>query len=109
MIFYDLDLFDKKRVKNKTSFITGTNNYSNILNQKYILNFSKGQSLDLLINKIKEKNNNKLYNFLRNELFKNEYMKKMENENKYLNNLDKYFIKKYSEFQVLISYSDDNS
>ena len=53
--------------------------------------------------------NNKLYKFLRDELFQNNNIKIIENENKYLNNLDKYFIKKYSEFQVLISYADDNS
>ena len=108
--FYDLDIFNKKRDKNKSSFITGTNNYSNISNKKYILNYYKGQNLESLIDNIKmATDKKKLYRFLKNELFKSEKLKLMENEYKYLTNLDKHFIKKYSEFQVLISYADDNS
>ena len=112
LILYSLDLLDKKRGRHKSSFLTDTNNinYSNTSNKKYILNYYKGQSLESLVNTIKMKNsNNKLYKFLRDELFQNNNVKRIENENKYLNNLDKYFIKKYSEFQVLISYADDNS
>ena len=111
LIFYNLNLFDKKKGKNKSSFITDTNNnnFSTISDKKYILNYYRGQSLDSLVNNIKMKNGNKrLYKFLRDELFQNNNLEKMENENKYLNNLDKYFIKKYSEFQVLISYADDH-
>ena len=109
LIFYDLDLFSKKKIKNKSSFITGTNNYSNIINKKYIINYYKGQNLDSLITDIKMKNaNNKWYKFLRNELIQKDQINRMESKNQYLNNLDKYFIKKFSEFQVLISYADDN-
>ena len=110
LIFYDLETFNKKREKNKSSFITGTNDYSNISKKKYILNYYKGQSLDSLINNIKMKNDHKqLFRFLRNELFHNEKLRNMEDKNNYLNNLDKHFIKKFSEFQVLISYADENA
>ena len=110
LIFYDLDLLGKKKGNNKSSFITGTNNYSTVANKKYIINYYKGQSLDNLITDIKTKNsNNKWYKFLRNELFHKDQINNIEKKNNYLNNLDKYFIKKYSEFQVLISYADDDS
>ena len=109
LVFYDLDLLDKKRTNNKSSFITDTNenNYLKYSNRKYILNYYKGQSLDTLVNNIKLKNDNKVYKFLRKQIYQNKNLEKIEDENKYLNNLDKYFIKKYSEFQVLISYADD--
>ena len=110
LILYSLDLFDRKRGKHRSSFLTDTNNtnFSNITNKKYILNY-KEQSLENLVNTIKMRNtNNKLYKFLRDELFQNMNIKKIDKENKYLSNLDKHFIKKYAEFQLLISYADDN-
>ena len=112
LFFYNKDLLNKKRGKNISSFLTDTNNklnFSNNFNRKYIFNFDKGQSLNNLVDNIKKKNkNNKLIQFLKDQLFTHKNLKKMECANKYLNNFDKYFIKKYSEFQVLISSADDN-
>ena len=92
-------------MKNNGSFLTDPNNlnYSKMLDKKYVIN------LNNLIDDIKSKNkDNRMYQFLRDQLYNNKTLKKIEKANKYLSNFDKHFIKKYSQFQTLLSYEDDN-
>ena len=99
------DLFNKKGGRNKTSFLTDTNNidYLKLSNEKYI-NCNKNLSLSELINNIKLKNqDSKYYQFMRIHMFPNKNIKKIEKANKFLSNIDKYFIKKYSDFEMLTS------
>ena len=105
LIFYNKDLFSIKEMKNNGSFLTDPNNlnYSKMLDKKYVIN------LNNLIDDIKSKNkDNRMYQFLRDQLYNNKTLKKIEKANKYLSNFDKHFIKKYSQFQTLLSYEDDN-
>ena len=106
LILYNKDLISiKERKNNNTSFLTAPNNlnYSKILDKKYIIN------LNSLVDDIKSKNkDNRMYQFLRDELYNNKLLTKIEKDNKYLSNFDKHFIKKYTQFQTLISNEDDN-
>jgi len=104
LIFYNKDLFSRKERKNNDSFLTDPNNlnYSKILDKKHVIN------LNNLVDDIKSKNkDNKIYQFLRDQLYNNKILKKIEKANIYLSNLDKHFIKKYTQFQTLISNEDD--
>ena len=104
LIFYNKDLFSRKERKNNDSFLTDPNNlnYSKILDKKHVIN------LNNLVDDIKSKNkDNKIYQFLRDQLYNNKILKKIEKANIYLSNLDKHFIKKYTQFQILISNEDD--
>ena len=65
--------------------------------------------MNILVDDIKSKNkDNKMYQFLREQLYNNKILNKIEKANIYLSNLDKHFIKKYTQFQTLISNEDDN-
>ena len=105
LIFYNKDLFSIKGRKNNGSFLTDPNNlnYSKILDKKNVIN------LNNLFHDIKSKNkDNKMYQFFRDQLYNNKILKKIEKANIYLRNLDKHFINKYTQFQILISNENDN-
>ena len=103
------DLFNRKEIRTKSSFLTDTNNI-NFAKKKdiNISNYNNTKTLNAFVKNIKLKNKDKkLYKFLNNQFYHNKKLKKMEEANNYLNNFDKCFIKKYSDFQVLISNEDD--
>jgi len=78
LFFYNKDLFSIKERKNNASFLTDPNNlnYSKILDKKYAIN------LNILVDDIKSKNkDNKMYQFLREQLYNNKILNKIEKAN----------------------------
>ena len=103
------DLFNRKEIRTKSSFLTDTNNI-NFAKKKDInlSNYNNAKTLNAFVKNIKLKNKDKkMYKFFNNQFYHSKKLKKMEEANNYLNNFDKCFIKKYSDFQVLISNEDD--
>ena len=71
-------------------------------------NYNNAQTLNAFAKNIKLKNKDKkLYKFFKKHFYHSKNLQKIEKANNYLNNFDKCFFKKYSEFQVLISNEDD--
>ena len=103
------DLFNRKEIRIKSSFLTDTNNINfTKIKDINISNYNNEKTLSALMKNLKFKNKDKKwYKFLKNQFYPNKKLKKIEEVNNYLNNFDKCFIKKYSDFQVLISKEDD--
>ena len=103
------DLFNRKEIRMKSSFLTDTNNINfTKIKDMNLSNYNNVKTLNAFVKNIKLKNKDKkLYRFLKHQFYHNKNLEKIEMANNYLNNFDKCFIKKYSEFQVLISNEDD--
>ena len=103
------DLFNRKEIRTKSSFLTDTNNINfTKIKDVDISNYNNAKTLNAFVKNIKLKNKDKkMYKFLKNQFYHSKKLEKIEEANNYLNNFDKCFIKKYSDFQVLISKEDD--
>ena len=103
------DLFNRKEKRTISSFLTDTNNIDfTKIKDINISNYNNTKTLNAFMKNIKLKNKDKrLYQFLKNHFYHSKKLQKIEEVNNNLKNLDKCFIKKYSDFQVLISNEDD--
>ena len=103
------NLFNRKEIRTKSSFLTDTNNINfTKIKDINMSNYNNAKTLNAFAKNIKLKSKDKkLYKFFKKHFYHSKNLQKIEKANNYLNNFDKCFFKKYSEFQVLISNEDD--